>query len=191
MLWEENSVRACCHTGKTTGDAMKIDWTIATTRLILTPFRPAHEDALFAMNSDPQVMRYLGPEQSRDDVRASIARQKERWAKHGFGWWSVFLKDTDTQIGAACLQHLAHDEANPLEIGWRLMPQFHGKGYATEAGQAAMDFGFGAAGQDYICAVADVPNEASQNVMKRLGMRYVGVREYYDQDCAYFETCKT
>jgi RimJ/RimL family protein N-acetyltransferase len=169
---------------------MTYEHTITTERLFMEPFAPAHADGLFAMNSDPEVMRYLGDPQTRADVAESIVKVQARWAAHGFGWWSIFLKGTDTLIGSACLQHLAHIESAPLEIGWRLMTAHHGKGYATEAGQAAMDFGFERVGVDYVCAVANPDNMASQNVMKRLGMAYVGVQTHYGEPCAVYEIHK-
>lgn len=161
--------------------------TITTERLRLIPFAPEHIDGLFALNSDPEVMRFLGDPQTREQTAAYIATVGERWKRFGYGWWAVFLKDSDEMIGAACLQNLAHKENAPLEIGWRLRPAHQGKGYATEAGQAAMDFGFERVGVDYICAVADPENIASQEVMQRLGMTYVGVQTHYDVDCAYYE----
>lgn len=166
---------------------MPPDNTIATKRLRLVPFAPAHVDDLFAMNSDPDVMRFLGGPQAREDTETSIVRVQSRWEQFGYSWWTLFLRDADIMIGAACLQNLAHKENAPLEIGWRLKPEFHGSGYATEAGQAAMDFGFDHVGVDYICSVADPDNEASQKVMKRLGMQYVGVQTHYDVPCAYYE----
>lgn len=170
---------------------MAYDHTITTARLHLTPYAPAHTDALFAMNSDPQVMRYLGDPQTRDQTVEGIARVQARWKMLGYGWWTIFEKGSETIVGAACLQNLAHVENAPLEIGWRLMTAHQGKGYATEAGQAAVDFGFERVGVDYICAVASPENTASQNVMKRLGMRYVGVQTHYDEPCAYYEIRKS
>ena len=170
---------------------MAQNWTITTPRLHLAPFAPEHLDDLHAMNSDPEVTRYLAGPQTRAQVKDSIERVQERWAKHGFSWWTMFLKRSETIIGAACLQNLAHKENAPLEIGWRLMTAYHGHGYATEAGQAAIDFGFDRVGVDYLCAVANSENTASQNVMRRLGMRYVGVQTHYDEECAYFEINKS
>ncbi len=169
---------------------MPYDHTITTARLHLTPYAPAHTDALFAMNSDPVVMRYLGDPQTWAQTIEGIERVQSRWQTFGYGWWSMFIKDTDTLIGAACLQNLAHVENAPLEIGWRLIPAYQGHGYATEAGQAAMDFGFERVGVDYICAVADPENTPSQNVMKRLGMTYVGMQTHYDVPCAYYDIHK-
>lgn len=163
---------------------------LTTERLQLIPFAPAHLDGLFAMNSDPDVMRYLGPVQTRADTAAGIERQQAKWSKHGFGWWSVFERASGDLVGAACLQHLAHIETNPLEIGWRLIPSAQGKGYATEAGQAAMDFGFDVVGETYLVAVADPPNIASQKVMQRLGMSHVGIQTHYDVPCVVYEMRK-
>lgn len=160
---------------------------ITTDRLLLTPFAPEHREGLFEMNSNPEVMRYLSDPQTQEQVDEMIAKVQARWGKYGFAWWTVLLRDTDTVIGAACLQHLAHIEENPLEIGWRLIPDYHGKGYATEAGQAAMDFGFNTVGVDYVCAVADPENTASTKVMERLGMTYAGIQTHYDVPCATYE----
>ena len=149
---------------------MPHDREVTTERLYLTPFAPAHAEALFAMNSDPEVMRYLGPPQTRADVEASIAKVRARWDALGYGWWAIFLKGTDTLIGSACVQNLAHKEDAPLEIGWRLM-----------------DFGFERLGVDYLCAVADLDNTPSQKVMQRLGMSYVGVQTHYDIPSVVYE----
>jgi RimJ/RimL family protein N-acetyltransferase len=169
---------------------MTSDNNISTERLHLAPFALGHTDALFAMNSNPNVMRYLGNPQTRDETVAGIARVQARWEIFGYAWWTIFLKGTDTIIGAACLQNLAHKEGAPLEIGWRLMPAYQGHGYATEAGQAAMDFGFERIGVDYLCAVANPENIASQKVMQRLGMSYVGIQTHYEVPCVYYEKHK-
>lgn len=163
---------------------------LTTKRLKLIPFAPDHLEGLFALNSDPEVMRYLGTPQTRDQVEASIKRQQEKWAKHGFGWWSVFKRGSGELIGAACLQHLAHIETNPLEIGWRLMPKAQGQGYATEAGQAAMDYAFEIIGETYLTAVTDPENTASARVMERLGMSYIGIQTHYDVPCVTYEIRK-
>lgn len=166
---------------------MHPDHDIATDRLFMTPFAPAHTDALFALNSNPDVMRFLGKPNTREETVESISRTQARWDTLGFGWWTVFLKNTDTIIGSACLQNLAHKENAPLEIGWRLLTDYHGHGYATEAGRAAMNFGFERVGVDYVCAVADPKNTASHRVMQRLGMHYVGIQTHYGVPCVCYE----
>lgn len=161
--------------------------TLTTDRLRLVPCAPDHLDGLFRLNSNPDVMRYIRAPQTRDEVAAWISATQERWARFGFGWWSLFEMRTDEIIGAACLQHLAHIETNPLEIGWRLIPEAQGRGYATEAGRAAMNFGFDQIGENRLMAVADPENTASTRVMERLGMRYLGIQTHYDVPCATYE----
>lgn len=165
------------------------DYVLTTARLRLEPFAPAHGDGLHVLDRDPEVMRYLtgGVPRTRAQTDESIIRVQARWAEHGYAWWSVFRRDTDDLIGAACVQNLAHVPGAPLEIGWRLRPGDQGHGYATEAGRAAMRFAFERVGVDYLVAVADLGNHASTRVMDRLGMRHVGIQTHYDQPCIVYE----
>lgn len=159
---------------------------VTTERLVLEPSCLEHFDGLYAMNSDHQVMRFIGAVQSREEVEQSIHRQQEYWQKYGFGWWSIFQKGKPELIGAACVQHLGRIESNPLEIGWRLIPSAQGQGFATEAGRAAVHFAFEVVGVDFVTAVADPENHASTRVMERLGMRYRGIETHYNVPCATY-----
>ncbi len=81
-----------------------------------------------------------------------------------------------------CIRHLAGDTANPLEIGWRLRPDNWGQGYAGEAARRMAAFAFETTDTPILLAVAHPENIASQNVMKRLGMRYRGIEKWYGGD---------
>jgi RimJ/RimL family protein N-acetyltransferase len=162
--------------------------TLTTPRLRLEPFQDTHFDGLFAVNSDPAVMRYItGRPDTADDTRASIERVKARWAEWGYSWWSFFERETGQIIGSGCIQHLGRDAANPLEIGWRLRQDKWHQGFASEAARAMAAFAFGTVGTPLLCAVCDTENQASAQVMKRLGMRYRGVEHWYDVDLAVYE----
>ncbi|WP_039016900.1 GNAT family N-acetyltransferase [Halocynthiibacter namhaensis] len=165
---------------------------IHTQRLRLVPFSTEHQDALYEMDSDPDVMRYLGDGSVKtpEETAAGIERVQKRWRKLGYGWWAVFECETNEIIGAACLQNLANQDEAPLEIGWRLKPSAQGKGFATEAGFAAIRFAFEEIGTDYLVAVANPQNYASQQVMERLGMRCIGVEEHYAEPCVVYELHK-
>lgn len=160
---------------------------LTTERLRLIPFAMEHLEGLYEINADPDVMRYIRPVQTKDEVENWITGQQSAWAKYGFGWWAIVHRDTQAVIGAACLQHLAHLETNPLEIGWRLRPAAQGKGYATEAGRAAMAFAFNVIGVSKLMSVAHPENVGSTRVMERLGMTYVGIQTHYDVPCATYE----
>jgi len=166
---------------------MTQEFNITTERLFLTPYHLDDLDAIYQMNSNPDVMHYLGGAQNFEQVKAYIIHEQERWHRLGFGWWSIFIKDTDQLIGAACLQHLDKDESAPIEIGWRLLPQFHGAGYATEAGKAAMDFAFNKVGLNRVIAVAEQENTASTKVMERICMTYIGIKAAYGSQCYWYE----
>lgn len=88
-------------------------------------------------------------------------------------------KGSGDLIGAVCVQHVATVEEAPLEVGWRMRPVAHGKGYATEAGKAAMQFAFDHLKADLVLAVADRENIASHKVMQRLGMTLRGTETHY------------
>ncbi|MCZ4061203.1 GNAT family N-acetyltransferase [Pantoea sp. LMR881] len=75
----------------------------------------------------------------------------------------------------------------PLEIGWRLVPEQNGKGYATEAAKAIINFASEQTGATYLVAVADPENIPSQRVMQRLGMTYKAIEQHYDVSCVVYE----
>lgn len=159
-----------------------------TERLRLVPMADEHFDGLFAMNSDPAVMRYItGKPDTADDTRAMIERVKERWALYGFSWWTFFERDTGEIVGAGCVQHLGRDPANPHELGWRLRTDRWGKGYASEAARHMARFAFDQLGAPLLCAVCQPENRASAHVMEKLGMTYTGEETWYDMACARYD----
>ncbi|WP_282610415.1 GNAT family N-acetyltransferase [Pelagibius sp. Alg239-R121] len=166
---------------------------IETERLILEPFSPSHAETLNAMNADPEIMRYIGGRsvETLEETKAAIARVDARWKNLGYSWWAILHRKEKEIIGAACVQNLANNEGAPLEIGWRLKSEFQGQGFATEAGQAAIDFAFEHLGVDYLVAVAHPDNKASHRVMERLGMTYVGIEEHYDAPCVVYALHET
>lgn len=162
---------------------------LETERLNLEPFQASHFDGLRAMESDPEIMRYIsnGVVKTPEETWESIHRVTQRWEKYGFSWWAIREKTSGQIVGAACLQHLANIDGAPLEIGWRLIADFHGKGFATEAAKAIIEFAVEHIGATYLVAVAIPENTASQRVMQRLGMSYKGIEQHYDVPCVVYE----
>lgn len=162
---------------------------LETTRLRLEPYNDSHYEGLRAMDNDSDVMRYIskGIVKTPEETRENIRRVQSRWQKYGFSWWAIKEKASGVVVGAACLQYLANVEGAPLEIGWRLIPEHNGKGYATEAAKAIIDFAAEHIGADYLVAVADPENIPSQRVMQRLGMAYKAIEQHYDEPCVVYE----
>ena len=161
---------------------------LTTPRLRLEPFKDSHLAGLNAVNRDPDVMRYLtGKPETIEETVAVIDRVKARWAEWGFSWWSFIELETGEIIGSGCIQYLARDTANPLEIGWRLRQDKWHQGYASEAARAMAAFAFENVGTDHLCAVCHPENTASARVMQRLGMRFRGIERWYEMDTAVYQ----
>lgn len=162
-----------------------------TARLRLEPIGPEHFDGLHAMNRLPEVMRFIGngePE-TPAQTRSMIERVQARWAVFGYSWWAFVHLDSGRVAGAGAVQHLRpHAEppaelaalrAHPLEIGWRLHPDFWRLGLASEAAARMAAFAFDTLGADELLAVRHRDNQASARVMARLGMRERGLETWY------------
>lgn len=159
-----------------------------TPRLRLEPLNDGHLDALFALNSDPEVMRYItGRPDTREDSADMVARVKARWAEFGFSWWAFIELATGELIGCGCIQHLGRDAANPLEIGWRLRRDRWHQGLASEAARRMTAFAFEDLAAPLLCAVCHPANSASSTVMQRLGMEYKTEQRWYEMDCSVYE----
>lgn len=164
---------------------------LTTARLRLEPMNDSHFDGLFRMNSQPEVMQYItGKPDTPEDTQSMIDRVKARWIEYGFSWWSFIELDSNEIIGAGCIQYLGRDPANPLETGWRLRKESWNKGYASEAAQAMVAFAFENLNAESLCAVCHQDNQASSNVMKKLGMQYRGIERWNDMDTAVYSMDK-
>ena len=162
---------------------------LTTARLRLEPLTDHHLDGMHAMNSDPEVMRYLsGQAETLDDTRAVIQRVKARWADTGYSWWAAIALDTGELAGAGALQNLRRektllpDRACPLEIGWRLRRDQWGRGLASEIAVAIRDYAFEVHAANEVLAVCNPDNLASARVMARIGMQPQGLQHWYGQE---------
>ena len=167
--------------------------TLETARLRLEPYRDDHVDGLLALNSAPEVMRYIsGKPDTREETIAIVERVKARWAEVGYSWWAFIERETGELVGAGCLQNLRReatmlpDLACPMELGWRLRRDRQGRGYASEAAIAIADFAFARRGAQELLAVCDPGNLASAKVMARIGMQPLGLQHWYGKDATTY-----
>lgn len=149
---------------------------IETARLSLQPFTRDDADSLHRMWTEPAVRKYLWddvviPHETAVEV---VQSSLDSFAEHGFGYWTVCLKDTAEQIGFCGLRHFQEDgvDDQEVEILYGLDPKHWGNGYATEAANAVLRFGFEQLGLERIFAGADPPNQDSFRVIERLGMTF-------------------
>ena len=125
------------------------------------------------MNLDPEVSRYTmdGGVVSREEIRDRIQNNViGDYEKHGFGRYAVVYKSTSEFIGFAGLKYM--DEFEDVDLGYRLVRQYWGKGIATEASRPCLDYGFGDLGLERIIALAHAENVASIRVMQKLNFKF-------------------
>jgi len=145
--------------------------TIETERLILRPFREDDVDAYTAVLQAPPVREslHLPDDVGRYDAWLGIAQQLGQWELRGTGQWALEEKATGAFVGRAGMHWPAREDWPGIEIGWTLHPDHWGKGYATEAGAAAIGYAFAHHDVDALYSVILPENTASQAVAERLG----------------------
>ncbi|TGE14083.1 GNAT family N-acetyltransferase [Hymenobacter elongatus] len=149
-----------------------------TERLLLREILPTDADGLFALNSDPEVLRYLGAEPIRtiEESRAQVDFIRQQYLANGIGRWAVVEKQTNAFIGWSGLKLVAgptNGHSNYHDLGYRFVRQYWGRGYATEAAHAALRYGFDTLRLPAIYAVADVENTASNQVLQKVGLQFI------------------
>lgn len=153
-----------------------------TDRLVVRPWQASDLDAVFAMNRDPEVTRYLPDYMAcptLDDARAWLETRIARYdPSSGLGFWAVVEAASGEVVGGAVLDHAPIDGGNPVEIGYYLARGAWGRGYATEIARGLLGHGFDTLGLDRIVAVILPENVASGRVLEKAGMRHVGPAEY-------------
>ena len=144
------------------------------TGLLLRDWRESDRAAFAALNADPVVMRHFPAPLSRAASDAFLDRIGAHHRRHGFGIRAV---EVDGALAGMCGLARVSFEAPftpAVEIGWRFLPAFQGRGLATEAARLCLAEGFGPLRLDRIVAFTSPENERSWRLMERLGMRRAG-----------------
>ena len=147
---------------------------IRTERLILRNWEERDRGLFHRINSDDRVMEFFDFRRDRPTADVVMDRMREEISRDGFGWTAAELAATGECIGFIGLHGTEIPRLAPagsFEIGWRLAPEFWGKGLATEGARALLDFGFNRLSLAEIISFAVSSNHRSTAVMERLGMR--------------------
>ena len=150
------------------------DLELRTARLVLRPWRPADRAPFAALNADPVVMEHFPSTLTRVESDRMADRIEETFAASGLRLWAVEVSGWLPFIGFVGLSAPGFQAPfTPcVEVGWRLAAGAWGRGYATEAAQAAVADGFERLGLAEIVSFTSTTNERSQRVMQRLGMTH-------------------
>ena len=145
---------------------------LETDRLVIRSWDEADRAAFRRMNADPRVMAFFPSPLSEALSDALLARIQAHRAEHGFTFWAVEHKATSEFAGFTGLGRVTFDApfAPCVEIGWRFLPDFWGRGYAFEAARRVLDHAFNTLKLPEVVAFTTVTNIPSQRLMQRLGM---------------------
>ena len=160
-------------------------------RLYYREFTPADDVLLFELDSNPEVHKYLGnnPVTHIDQVREYLASVINQYTTNGVGRMAAFLKETDEFIGwgGLKLESNVNGHNRFYDVGYRLLPQFWGRGYATESAKFFISYGFTQLGISVINATALRANTASCNALVKSGLREIETFDYDGEEAVWFE----
>lgn len=154
--------------------------TIETPRLAYEPLSARHVDAYRALIAQPEVHRYLS---RAADIAADPGGQaarivgvsEQQWRERGYGPFAIFEKGSPRLIGRGGLFWI--QALGEVEINYMLEPSVWGRGYATEAANAFLDFGFGRHDLQLMVATTNPSNAASAHVLQKVGMSRAGTKD--------------
>lgn len=151
-----------------------VKFILETERLTLREWNEGDAEVMYLLNSDAEVMRYTGDIHFDSVPHAlELIQNYTHYATYGYGRWATILKETGEFIGWCGLKY--HPDDDVVDLGYRFFKKHWGKGYASEAGRACLDYGFEHLGLERIVAHAMVENTASERVMQKIGMTRVGL----------------
>ncbi len=157
--------------------------TITTERLRLRPFIPSDAAAMHQIMNGENVLRYFPNAHTPplEQVQRIVDRTIAHWQEKGYGLWAMELRSTGVLLGRCGLQHIP--ETDEVEIDFILDRNQWGRGFATEAGQASLDYGYGKLSMEMIIGIVHPENIASQRVLKKLKMQFAEESEYFGMAC--------
>jgi ribosomal-protein-alanine N-acetyltransferase len=147
---------------------------ITTSRLILRDLEETDVDGIFALDSDPEVLRFIGTPvmKERSEAAKVIALIRQQYQENGIGRWAMEERATGAFIGWTGLKVENHIRPFPYhDIGYRLLRKYWGQGYATESASACLRYGFDVLNYPEICAAAEAQHHASNHILRKIGMQ--------------------
>lgn len=152
---------------------------LTTARLVLRLFTMNDIEDLFVITNEPGIFQYFPTKTAWDveKVGRSIQHQSGHWEKFGYGQMAVTMRGSGQLMGWCGLEYLS--DTDETEVGYLLGGEFWGKGFATEAAIASVQFGLNQIGLKEIIGLTDPENIASQKVLQKCGMTFTRAQVYF------------
>ena len=124
------------------------------------------------LNADPVAMEFFPSTLTREESDAMVERMRAAIDERGWGFWCLEIEGHCAGFTGLNMPTFEAEFLPAIEIGWRLLPVYWGRGLATEAARLALAYGFDVLKAAEIVAFTAVTNARSRAVMERLGMRH-------------------
>lgn len=146
-----------------------------TLRLYARRMSQAHLPFMIEMHANADLMQSMGGTRDAAASRSYVAQNIVHWTEHGYGMYVLQDRETGLPAGRAGLKATSSPGRASVELAYALHPDCWGKGFAAEISRALIGLGFRLLPVDVLGAVALRSNLASQRVMEKTGLRYVGM----------------
>lgn len=163
-----------------------------TNRLILRDLREDDIDGMYALDSNPEVYRFLGNQPNFDKKKTEELIQyiRSQYQNFGIGRWAAVEKATGKFVGWSGLKYVTEshsDRINYYDVGYRFLPEFWGKGYATESAIFSIEYGFNVMNLSEIIGTCHEGNLASRRVLEKCGLKFVDQFYWKDIRCDWLK----
>jgi RimJ/RimL family protein N-acetyltransferase len=159
---------------------------LETERLILTVVDASDMPHFIRLMTDPQVMRYIGLEKgkipSNEEIAAIVDGAVNAWHTRGYGRWSVFDRETGEFVGFSGFRC----EGGVPELISIVHERYWGNGYAKEAAEAVLSYGFEQLGFDVVCSFVRPENEKARALLDRIGAEFVSFVDFHGVEGAAY-----
>ncbi len=146
-------------------------------RFILRDIEESDVQGIFDLDSDPEVLTYIGtpPIQTLDEAYDIIKYIRNQYAENGIGRWAVVDKKTSDFVGWTGLKYEQElrAEFDYYDIGYRLRKKYWGQGIATLTAAESLRYGFEQMDLDEICGAAEIEHKVSNHILQKIGLSYV------------------
>lgn len=146
---------------------------LTTDRLNLRQMTEADAPLVYALNTSPGVLQYVHEPSLQNEADAlRVIREiiMPQYTLYNLGRWAIERKEDGQFMGWCGLKYLV--DLDEVDLGYRLMPQYWGKGYASEAAANTLAFGFAQRNLATIIGRAHIDNIASWSILEKIGMQF-------------------
>jgi len=168
---------------------------LETERLIMRELKISDATGLFELDSDPEVLKFIGIDTVKEISESEniILGLQKQYAENGIGRWAVIEKSTGEFMGWSGLKlyrEPVNNQSNIYELGYRFLPKFWGKGFATETARAWVDYAFEELKVEKLFAITDLKHDNSKNVLRKVGFKNIEIINYHGDEVNWLEVTK-